>query len=488
MDRNFYDNDDFEDFLKQKSDQYKMYPSDKVWNNIYSSLHGRKKWWALGFTLLFLGGSILVGKEVVLSNYTRVASQLNQTTEDLSSSKLSPLNHNSNNASSASSDAVAHQPYKPLNLTKAKSISIPPVVIQNLVPVSEISLDALKPAANQQDNNIGVVVVGATNTANNNEVVAANNHVGNEPAEEILFSNYERKLSASLPSLQKKNNLFASVSLKGKMPALHYIVANETANSKKENNKINQVENASARTPGKPSRLFLQLYASPTISYRRWSSVDQPGVVPVASGDGGNVNHYVNHKPATGFEIGSNIQYKLSSSLSVFVGAQLNYSRYYIDAYKYRTEKATIVLTGSSAAHDTVSGYTNIRNFSGYAPEQLQNKYLQFSVPIGLEIKLLGDKKLQFNISGGFQPTFLLSSTSYLISSDYKNYIQSPDLARTFNVHTNFEAFLSYKMGGLRWQLGPQIRSQLLSSYSNQYRVREYLTEYGIKFGVTKSF
>ncbi len=139
-------------------------------------------------------------------------------------------------------------------------------------------------------------------------------------------------------------------------------------------------------------------------------------------------------------------------------------------------------------AHDTVSGYTDIRNFSGYAPEQLQNKYLQLSIPVGIEIKLLGDKKLQFSVAGGIQPTFLLSSTSYLISSDYKNYIQSPDLARGFNVHTNFEAFISYKTGGLKWQIGPQFRSQLLSSYSNQYRIREYLTEYGIKFGVTKSF
>ncbi len=75
MDRNIYDND-FEEFLKQKSDQYKMYPSDRVWNNVYSSLHGRKKWWALGFTLFFIGSGLLVGKEVLFSNYTRMATQL----------------------------------------------------------------------------------------------------------------------------------------------------------------------------------------------------------------------------------------------------------------------------------------------------------------------------------------------------------------------------------------------------------------------------
>src|SRR5258705_7546808 len=86
MDHNIYDND-FEEFLKQKSDQYKMYPSDRVWNNVYSSLHGRRKWWTLGFTLFFIGAGLLVGREVLLSNYNRMAKQLNQGTETLSATK-----------------------------------------------------------------------------------------------------------------------------------------------------------------------------------------------------------------------------------------------------------------------------------------------------------------------------------------------------------------------------------------------------------------
>ena len=273
---------------------------------------------------------------------------------------------------------------------------------------------------------------------------------------------------------------------------LHENIKDKNNGTKEEAVKpANQIENAAAKQPLKYSRWSLQYYASPTISYRRLSNVNagnnNSSNIPVASGDAGNINHYVNHKPATGFELGSNVQYRLSDNLRLFAGAQLNYSRYYIDAFKYHTEKASIALNNSQV-HDTVSGYTDIRNFSGYAPEQLQNKYLQLSLPVGIEIKLLGRKKLQFSVAGGVQPTFLLTSTSYLISSDYKNYIQSPDLARNFNVHTNFEAFVSYTTGGLRWQIGPQFRSQLLSSYSNQYRVREYLTEYGIKFGVTKSF
>src|SRR5688500_6086995 len=51
MERNFY-TDDFEELLKEKADQYKMYPSDKVWNGIQNSLHSRRKWYWIGFAVL----------------------------------------------------------------------------------------------------------------------------------------------------------------------------------------------------------------------------------------------------------------------------------------------------------------------------------------------------------------------------------------------------------------------------------------------------
>ena len=40
--RNLYD-DEFEKQLKEKADQFKMYPSDKVWNEVHSSLHTRRR-------------------------------------------------------------------------------------------------------------------------------------------------------------------------------------------------------------------------------------------------------------------------------------------------------------------------------------------------------------------------------------------------------------------------------------------------------------
>ena len=457
MDRNFYDND-FEEFLKQKSDQYKMYPSDRVWNNVYSSLHGRKKWWALGFTIFLLGTGLMAGRLLLLSDYNRIAVQLNKNASSLiargnaSSKNFLPVN--SHSLPSADAGIVA-QTGNRHELIQASVTGLRTEKIQNTA-----AADSNTPPSLDIANRAAIAASPLETTA----LIATS-----APADEIIADN--------AVAVQKQT-----------------AVAGKPA-AKKEMEKLQQTAVPAAvkhlREPIgglKPSRWFLQVYASPTVSYRRLSNYDQQNSnhIPVSANYAADVNRYVNHRPAPGFELGTNIQYKLSDNLSVFAGAQLNYSRYYINAFKYNREKTSIELE-KAFVRDTLSGYTDIRNFAGYAPEQLQNKYLQLSVPVGIEIKLLGHRKLQFSVAGSVQPTFLLTSTSYLLSSDYKNYIQSPDLARTFNVHTNFEAFVSYQAAGLKWQVGPQFRSQLLSSYSNQYRVREYLTEYGIKIGVTKT-
>src|SRR6185436_766803 len=57
MERNF--NNEFERFLKENADQYRMYPSAKVWGGVYNALHTRRKWFVLGIVLLLLTGSLV---------------------------------------------------------------------------------------------------------------------------------------------------------------------------------------------------------------------------------------------------------------------------------------------------------------------------------------------------------------------------------------------------------------------------------------------
>src|SRR6266487_5440694 len=57
MERNF--NNEFERFLKENADQYRLYPSSRVWNGIYTTLHTRRKWFGLGIALLLITGILV---------------------------------------------------------------------------------------------------------------------------------------------------------------------------------------------------------------------------------------------------------------------------------------------------------------------------------------------------------------------------------------------------------------------------------------------
>lgn len=57
MERNF--NNEFERFLKENADQYRLYPSAKVWRGVYNTLHTRRKWYGAGIILLLLTGSLV---------------------------------------------------------------------------------------------------------------------------------------------------------------------------------------------------------------------------------------------------------------------------------------------------------------------------------------------------------------------------------------------------------------------------------------------
>jgi hypothetical protein len=59
MERQF-NNGDFEKLLRDNANQYRMYPSEKVWKGIHSALHTRRRWYGLSAAIMFLlTGSIV---------------------------------------------------------------------------------------------------------------------------------------------------------------------------------------------------------------------------------------------------------------------------------------------------------------------------------------------------------------------------------------------------------------------------------------------
>ena len=62
-----YDNKDFEQYVKQNADQFRMFPSDKVWKGINNAVHTRRKWYGLwlGFLLLVTGRRCFMGNDYI---------------------------------------------------------------------------------------------------------------------------------------------------------------------------------------------------------------------------------------------------------------------------------------------------------------------------------------------------------------------------------------------------------------------------------------
>lgn len=455
MERSFY-NDDFEDLIKQKADQYKMYPSDRVWKEVNRSLHPKKRWYWFGVVAILLSGAgyyslhELSSKPAVAplasskqeSPAAPIAAQdIKQPAQLIPFKNLETSQQKSDLASKRNSGEIAGT---------ARVITMTPVLERSYIPgaYSDAVADhiaVIEPTINKE-------IFG---TAPTKVLLDANNGLDIAPQKQLSIVDADA-------STHKVNWLQEYAVYELQVP--------------------------------KAKRLGWQLSFSPTMNYRKLTgsrNANLPGdikSIPIALNIRGELDNLVNHKPALGFELGTAVIYSLNKNFSLKGGVQFNYSRYTIEAYSSATEIATIALTSQYGyRNDSISNLSQIRNFGGYASKDIQNQYFQLSAPVGLEWKILGNERLQLNIAGTIQPTYLLNRNTYLITTDYKSYTKEPSLVRRWNINSAAEAYISYRVGGVRWQLGPQFRYQLLSSYSSDYPIKEYLMEYGVKFGVTKT-
>ena len=461
MERDFY-TDEFEELIKVKSDQYRMYPSDKVWKGINRSLHSNKRKYWFGFALLITGLSYIGIDQLIVSppskQLIKPAESILSSSAEKQQAKIIPFDQVTPESLNNS------QEIKPLTHTDLS---------ENGSSIDETnSILVLQPAT--------IVRVPDVSILSSNEEIIAPNPL-------YLSQEITSRNSLSIVGIEKLPTSFV----------IPVFPINQLEKQEKEDiQKVNWLEEYAVYnlTPRKPKRLNWQVSFSPTMNYRRLTGRKNANIqsssrnIPIALNIEGDLDKLVNHKPALGFELGSYMLYSVTHNLSLKAGLQFNYSRYQIQAYSAATERATIALNSiNGLSSSSISNYTQLRNFGGYAVQDLQNQYFQLSVPVGIELNILGNNKLQLGVAGTVQPTYLINRNTYLISSDYKNYTKEPSLVRRWNVNTSAETFVSYKTAGLKWQVGPQIRYQLLSSYTDNYPIKEYLIEYGVKIGVTKT-
>ena len=452
MDKEFY-KDELDVFLQTKADEHTMYPSERVWKGIRKNLFWRKNWFSItGGSIMALFLLFLIPESFLSNFFYTTPKTTGKTANEGSAAPILSSN--------------------PLNKLKAfPGNSAAPVSINTSTPI----LSAV-PATKKQSLEIPVVLHAATLSA--------------QPAVVL----HDRNSIDVAASVTQPTVVTETAEKETEKPLEAAAIAELEEAPEQYHGDVNWLQELAVikLTPKKPGRFNLQFYFSPLVSYRTLTDNGTNARARTAAGPMAasqiDINQYVDHQPSMGVELGSNVLFKAGNNLTFKSGLQLNYSRYTIKAYKVGYEKASIALNNSfGKVADTLSFFTTIRNLNGYTQEQLQNQYFQVSMPIGAELKLLGNKRFQINIAGTIQPTLLLLNDTYLLSTNYTNYIKEPSLIRRWNVHSSAEAYISYQFATVRWQVGPQFRYQLLSSYNDRYPIKEYLMEYGIKFGISKT-
>jgi hypothetical protein len=441
MQRN-YNNEDFEQFLKQSADSYRMRPSDKVWKGISNNLSERRR--KIGLTT---GGFLFLAS---ILGYFFIDTSKNIAVPEASAQI--ELNSGSSVNAATAPETRNETPVISINERRSGN-SIRP---QNQLAKVVLLFDE------------PVLSVSSEQTAGEDAVVAN-----------------EETANIDLNKTSVFNTTIIDSEVSGDTDEEIATADNSTAELEEYPLSIESVTNSFAKTKRK---LSLEFTFTPTVSYRKLSeNKDDFNAIPQNT-SAYNINNAVTHKPDIGLEVGMALKYPVTERVSLKGGLQFNMSRYDIKAFTAPAEIAMIALSNrnsnSVAIHSSV---TNLRNFNGSDPNWLQNLYYQISAPVGLEMFLINAGNARFGIGGTFQPTYVFSDRAYLLSSDYKNYTLVPWLTRRWNMNSSFETFVNYSTGKLQWQVGPQVRYQILSSFASKYPVKENLFDFGLKVGVSLS-
>jgi hypothetical protein len=502
MENPFNDNE-LEQFLQNETRQHRMYPSDKVWRNIHKEIHPKKSWPALTFFSLFVIVALTV--LTILNNHP---------------------------AQPFDKVATVEQP-KPQNLiaSSKKMVEYKALLFPNNINTEALALlrqkekmEELKAFENLlATENPSAAIVPNTN---NEKVLVYQPSMENvsKPdghSEKIIASNdrniesgIRKRLNKSYPALivdvvasaegQTKATEGTAIAKNQKLAVIANAKTVSNSMFKKPIDDSPEMEEYTYGANGLPkliarnkeSKLDFQFYLAPSISYRKlvddkernsYQRSASPANVPTALNYTVNVNDVVRHKPAMGTEVGLGVMYKLNKRLKLKTGVQLNVRQYYIDGFSTSTGLATIAIVSNNKL-DTVTQYSSFSNTNGYSESQLDNRLFQVSLPVGLQWDFFQGRRLGFSIGGSLQPTLTLNKNLYIISTDYKAYTDGTPFLRRWNINSSAELDITYKVGNVKWSLGPQIRYQHLPTYSDKYPIKEYRLDYGLKIGFTRSF
>ena len=424
---------EFEQFLKENTDNHRLYPADSVWESIHARLHPKKRWPLTALLLLaFTTGSI-----TWFGPGERSIESVRRTDKVEAAASIAKQSDAPDFASDFTQELTSSEAETEVaTLAKTDAFSVAPTEVpteSSPIPASQI-----------------------------------------EPAIEVIEA----------PA--KTNNEGTAIAETAASVSTTAITPNEPSYPLS----IESVTNSYQRQKHSP-RFRWQLHFTPTVSYRSLKE-DQKFIAqarmnlsaaPLAATT--ELSNVINHRPDLGMQLGLLGTYPLGKRLDLIAGLQFNVSKYDIKAFNYPTEVATIALVNAWGGPTAVTTVTSFRS-NGFMNKAswLRNYYYSLSAPVGLEWRILGKKQNHWGFSTTVQPTYMVGNRSYIISMDYQNYAEVPYLINKWNLNVGLETYAKFSVGNTDFRVGPQVRYQLFSSFKKGYPVSEHLYDFGVKLGI----
>ncbi len=487
----------FEQSLKDQADQFSMLPSKRVWHGIYNDLHPGSKWPSIAvgfvflFTLLGIGHLNNTGKQ---HNAMIPSSETNG--PEITENEKAPVHtidkkHSSGVAALLSQTNSSETPNS--FFEENKNNGAVPGLTGKIIPLYPEATGLTKNIDDQETLTaksynfyppVGDKInIGAS--TNNFDQVATSGQAESLTEVPVVKNEVPFTVSAEFADSLKSG---AAQLILEPVPLDKTTEDNETI----ENNRANETSAAAIHLLKKRNERIQWLYfVTPAVSTATFDGKPYPppansNLSPVIPGP--NQNKYgMLYKARLGYQIGTEMQFAFTKEWRLTAGGHLSYSGYNVISNQVHPTFATLMLMDNNSGSPHVRSYiTHYGNGEGQNQISLSNYSYQFSIPLGLQYAIFENGKFMINLSSSVEPSLILKSNAYIISSDGRYYVNDPDLLRKINVSGNFGSFITFKSDKIKWQLGPNIRYQLLSTYQKIYPVKEHLIDYGIRIGISR--
>jgi hypothetical protein len=515
MEQNFY-RDEFEQMLKDTTEDFRMYPSRKVWHSIYNDLHPDRKWPSFTVCLILITSILYIG----ISNNNSIS----KSSKNLLSSSLA---HHSNTIKQ-NNQLFSNEPDQP-NTTVTELLNSPPsknrniqIITSNISRIGEVNKSILPLPVNTKATPIqnfateiapekvtentpavSVNAIGITEKA----LELNNNDYKIEDINKITSSNIKTSdiiTNAEIPvvSLPGKANAFTnneniaesknkenSVALKNTTKIAETVLLETKKIDIEQKRWMEDFAFYNKRNRNKWKTHLSEFYLTPSIGYRQlYKNNDFEPANALLLRTTNNMD-VITQQAALNLEAGAALILDLNKKFSFKAGLQVNYSNYITYAHALQHPTQTTVLMNDLNNNTIMPVYYNsyYGNIQGSNLNRLNNNTLQISLPLGINYKLAGTNKIKWFMGTTIQPSYVNTGNVYLISADSKNFVEDRSMLRNWNLNSTLETFVSIKTpGNIRINAGPQFRYQLLSTYSKQYSYSEKLYNFGLKLGITK--